>query len=495
MKKYYLAFDIGASSGRAMLGEVYDDKVALTELYRFKNSYTKILGHYYWNIYSIFEELQNGIKAFSEKFRHNFQTPVLNSIGVDTWGVDFGLLDKNGNILNLPLSYRDYITDRGVEKFTSKVMDAERLYGITGIQFLKFNSLFQLYALKGENKSIIDNAGGLLFIPDLLNYLFTGIRKTEYTIASTSQMLDVHTKSWSEEIIRVMGISREVFGDIIQPGTVIGEISGDIAESLNIKPVPVTAVAGHDTASAIIAIPAKGENWAYLSSGTWSLMGIELNEPIISKKSLEADFTNEGGIDGTIRFLKNICGMWILEQCKKQWDEDKILSYDALIKMSEEGKQFQSFINPDAAEFANPMNMVEAIKEFCRKTGQTVPETIGQTVRIIFESLAMKYCYTMELLKEFSPKPIELLHIIGGGCRNEMLCQLTANALGMPVVVGPSEATALGNIMVQAMADKRVSSLKEIREMVSASTDIVKYIPKDREAWDKAYPKFVKILK
>jgi rhamnulokinase len=408
--------------------------------------------------------------------------------------VDFGLLDKDGNILGLPYSYRDHITDGVIDDYTSNVMNADMLYGITGIQFMKFNSLFQLYAIINKNNTLFSNASVLLFTPDLLNYLFTGEICTEYTIASTSQMIDAVKKTWSEEIFKATGINKNIVTKIVQPGTIIGNISQDIADTIKLPPIPVIAVAEHDTASAIAAIPAQRENWAYLSSGTWSLMGIEVNEPIISDKAREYGFTNEGGVNGTIRFLKNISGMWLLEQSKKTWDCNQKYSYEDLINLAEKAAPFESFLDPDAPEFANPPDMVVAIFDFCRNTGQRVPQSIGQTVRLIFESLAMKYRHTMELLKEFSPNPIEVLHVIGGGCKNEMLNQFTANAIGIPVIAGPAEATALGNIMVQALAMKKVDSLAEIRKIIFNSTELKKYTPEDSMEWDRAYPEFLKVL-
>ncbi|MBP7497537.1 MAG: rhamnulokinase [Bacteroidales bacterium] len=486
--KYYLAFDLGASSGRAILGEVSSDKINITEIHRFPNNFIKINGHYYWNIYTLFEELQKGIKILKKQF-----DVKLESIGIDTWGVDFGLLDKSGNILNLPLSYRDHITDGIIDDFTKNIMPASDLYAITGIQFLKFNSLFQLYALSKHNRAVLENADKLLFIPDLLNYLFTGVKATEYSIASTSQLLDARTKNWSDKLLKTTGINKDLFTGIVQPGTKIGELRKDIADEIQTDTIPVIAVAGHDTGSAIVSVPAKGDNWAYLSSGTWSLMGIEINQPILSAKALQYGFTNEGGIDGTIRFLKNISGMWILEQCKKQWDKEKNYTYNELVEAAKQAEPFKSFINTDSPEFSNPQDMIYEIQEFCKRTKQISPETTGQITRVIFESLAMKYKFTMEQLKELAPKPINTLHIIGGGCQNELLCQFTANALGMTVIAGPAEATAIGNIMVQAIACKQINTLSEIRNLLSLSFNPVKYSSQQIEEWNKAYPLFVKI--
>jgi len=306
-------------------------------------------------------------------------------------------------------------------------------------------------------------------------------------------MLDVNQKNWSGELFEATGIHSDIVTQIIQPGTVIGKMSEEIAGSLGMQPVSFVAVAEHDTGSAIVAVPAKGYNWAYLSSGTWSLMGIELNNANNSEKAFKYGFTNEGGVNNTIRFLKNISGMWLLEQCKKEWDKKKFFTYEELIDLAESAEPFKSFINPDAPCFENPVNMENEIKEYCRQTGQQVPETIGQIVRIIFESLAMKYRYTMDMLKELSPYPIERLHIIGGGAKNEMLCRFTANALGMPVIAGPAEATAIGNIMVQAMAAGQISSPESIRHLVSLNPDIKKYNPQQIEIWNKSYPVFLNI--
>jgi len=322
-----------------------------------------------------------------------------------------------------------------------------------------------------------------------LNYLFTGVKKAEFTIASTSQMLNPKTMTWAGELFDAFNVPVSLMQEIVLPGTIVGTLTDVIAKETGMGKIPVIAVGAHDTASAIASVPAEGENWAYLSSGTWSLMGIETRKPLIDKKTEAMNFTNEGGVEGTFRFLKNITGLWLLEQCRKEWEQENY-SYEQLVNMAKAEKPFQYFVDPDFPDFLNPENMVTAISNYCSRTGQKTPETIGQFVRCIFESLAMKYRYTMELLKKVSPHPIEKLHVIGGGSKNAYLCQFTANAIGMPVIAGPAEGTAMGNLLVQAMALGHLNSLADIRKVVCNSVETEIYLPRDTAEWDKAYERF-----
>lgn len=364
---------------------------------------------------------------------------------------------------------------------------------MTGIQFMQINSLFQLFSMKKANSPLLNAATDLLFIPDLLNYLFTGIKKSEFTFSTTSQMFSPKTRSWEKALFDAMGVNINLMQEIVLPGTVLGHLAEDVCRETGAGKVPVVAVALHDTGSAIAAVPAEGKNWAYLSSGTWSLMGIETNEALINERTAALNFTNEGGVEGTFRFLKNITGLWLLEQCRKIWSVKKEYSYTELVEMAKSVRPFQFLVDPDAPDFMSPADMTKAIQDYCRKTNQSVPFSVGEMVRCIFDSLALKYRSVLEMLKEVSPNPIEKLHVIGGGSKNIFLCQLTANATGIPVVAGPSEATALGNIMVQAMAMGLVKSLEEIRKVVSKSVSPDVYMPRDSKEWDNAYHTFCKI--
>ena len=375
-------------------------------------------------------------------------------------------------------------------------MSRKEVYEATGIQVMNFNSLYQLYAMKRDKSSLLAAAKEALFIPDALSYMLTGKKVVEYTIASTSQMLNPRTKKFEKELLEKMGVDPELFGQIVMPGYVIGELTDTLASETGLGKIPVVAVAGHDTASAVAAVPAKNEKFAYLSSGTWSLMGIEVKDPIITEETMRLNITNEGGVEGTTRLLKNITGMWILEQCIKEWKKEAIeYTYPEIVKMARDAEPFQSFIDPDDASFANPKSMIAAIKEFCTKSGQKVPRNHSELIRCIFESLALKYKNVLDKFRSLAPFPIERLHIIGGGAKNRLLNQFTANATGVTVVAGPSEGTAIGNIMLQARAAGCVNSLQEMRNMISEAIEIETFTPEDTDAWNAAYEKIKGLIK
>ena len=479
----FIAFDLGATSGRAIAGTLADGKMTMEEISRFNNGIIPVGEHFHWNILGIYNTLRNSLKTCAQEGKIQAE-----SIGIDTWGVDFGLLAKDGSLLGEPYAYRDPHTNGMMDEYFKRV-PRQKVYDLTGIQFMQFNSLFQLFAMKQAGSSLLESAQDLLFLPDLLNYLFTGVKKAEFTIASTSQMLNPKTMSWAGELFEAFGAPVSLMQELVLPGTVVGTLSDAIAKDTGIGKIPVIAVGSHDTASAIASVPAEGENWAYLSSGTWSLMGIETRKPLIDKETEAMNFTNEGGVEGTFRFLKNITGLWLLEQCRNEWEQEN-LSYQQLVEMAKAETPFQYYVDPDAPDFLNPESMTSAIGAYCSRTGQKSPETIGQTVRCIFDSLALKYRYTMELLKKVSPHPIEKLHVIGGGSKNTYLCQLTANAVGMPVVAGPAEGTAMGNLLVQAMALGYLESLADIRRVVRNSVETETYLPQDTDEWEKAYQKF-----
>ena len=414
----------------------------------------------------------------------------IESAAIDTWGVDFSLLDGKGRPLGLPFAYRDLRNVRAMETFLAKC-PKERIYEITGIQFLPFNSLFQLQALALEDPGLLAAAADLLFIPDLLSFFLSGSISNETTIASTSQLLDPRRNEWSAELLGALGISSHILHRAVPPGTVLGRLLPSIAAETGLKDLPIIATASHDTASAVAAVPALGTNWAYISSGTWSCMGIDVLTPLITPATLRLNFTNEGGLAGRIRFLKNVSGLWPVQQCRKIWSEDRPLSYAEMIAAAAHAPAFKAFIAPDHPDFLNPPDMPEAIRNFCRRTGQTVPSSRGEVVRCVLESLALRYRAVFEELRQVSPHPIETIHIIGGGSRNELLCRFTAEATALTVVTGPVEATAIGNIMGQALALGLVRSPEEIRAIVAASTELKTYEPVDPRAWESAYDRFL----
>ncbi|MDR1887341.1 MAG: rhamnulokinase [Prevotellaceae bacterium] len=480
----FLAFDLGATSGRSILATLQDGKIILKELTRFPNKIVRVGDKYYWNIYSLFEELKNGLRAVaSEKIK-------IDSIGIDTWGVDFVYVADDGTFLGLPRAYRDPYTVGAPEEYFEKISRRE-VYELTGIQIMNFNSLFQLYAAAKESSAALKAAKNILFMPDALSYMLTGNRVCEYTIASTSQILNPRTKEFESGLFEPVGISASVMLPPVMPGQITGNILNSIQTECGMEPVPVIAVAGHDTASAIAAVPAENKHFAYLSSGTWSLMGIEVKEPIISEQSFNLNFTNEGGIEGTTRFLKNITGMWLLEQCRKEWElHGQSYTYDEVVRMSDSAEGFRSIIDPDHPGFANPASMPEAIAAYCADTGQKAPENHAEYIRCIFDSLALKYRYVLNCLKQVAPFEIERLHVIGGGSQNRLLNRLIADSIGLPVIAGPSEATAIGNVMVQAKGLGIVKSLNEMRAIIGNSVSLETFYPKDSAPWDEAYEGF-----
>jgi rhamnulokinase len=484
----FLAFDLGAESGRAILGALEQGKLSLREMHRFPTGMLQLEDHFQWNIYRLFEEMKKALSICAkEKDLH------IESMAFDTWGVDYGLLSKDGNIIGLPYCYRDPRTNGIMDEFF-KIIPKERVYKLTGIQFMQFNTLFQLFAAKRAKSPSLDIATDLLFIADLFNYLFTGKKKSEFTFATTSQLYNPVKKNWESDLFNTLGVPMSLMQDIVAPGSILGPLNENICHETGISPMWVSAVASHDTGSAIVAIPAKGKNFAYISSGTWSLMGIETMQPLISDTTLRYNFTNEGGAEGTFRFLKNIMGLWLLQQCRKSWNTEKDYSYSDIVDMAKTAPAFESLIDPDCYDFLNPTDMPEAIKNFCRKTGQKVPDTDAKVARCIMESLALKYRYTLDQLKECATQPIDKVHIIGGGTQNQLLCQFAANAMGLPVIAGPAEGTATGNIMIQALALGYVKDIDQIRDVINVSFDTAHYKPMDIDAWNMTYKKFIDIV-
>lgn len=480
----FLAFDLGATSGRSIIGTLNDGKIEIRELTRFANNIVELHGKFYWNILGLYEHIKGGLAACAREGI----TP--DSIGIDTWGVDIVPIGADGSILGMPRAYRDPYTDGAPEQFF-EIIPREEVYAKTGIQIMNFNTLFQIFAAVKEGYEPLLRADKLLFMPDALAYMLTGKKVCEYTIASTSQILNPRTKELDYSLLDVAGVKNDIFPEVQLPGSIIGSLTDSVAAETRIGKVNVVAVAGHDTASAVAAVPAESEHFAYLSSGTWSLMGIETREPIISAESSRLNFTNEGGVDGTTRFLKNICGMWILEQCRKEWSrEGKEYTYPEIVEMATSTEPFVRFINPDDALFANPKSMLTAIEEFCLRTGQTPPQSDNEIISTIFESLALRYREVLEMLEGMSPFAIDVLHIIGGGSKNRLLNQYTANAIGKRVVAGPSEATAVGNVMMQAVAAGAVGSLAEARKIIRNSVETEEFLPENSNAWSEAYDKF-----
>jgi rhamnulokinase len=484
----FLAFDLGASGGRGIAGTLYNNILKITEVCRFDNAMVKVLGSYHWDILMLYSEILKGMAKAGTLGSH----PV--SLGIDTWGVDYGLLDGRGDLLGNPYAYRDHRTDNAIGEFSS-VIPLDRIYRLTGIQFLQFNTLFQLHAEKRDKTSFIGIARDLLFIPDLLNYMFTGIKKTEFTFATTSQLFNPLTRKWEAELFKGLGISVDMMQDVIQPGTILGNPDKSVSAETGLKDIRVIAVASHDTASAIAAIPAEDDNFAYISSGTWSLMGIESHSPIITDEAFNHNFTNEGGIAQTFSILKNIMGLWLIQECRHSWmNRGECHTYADLAAMAEQSGAFRSLINPDDASFYNPVDMPEAIARYCREHHEPVPDSPGAFARCVFESLAMKYRNVLESLRRISGKSIRKIHIIGGGSQNKFLCQLTANATGLEVIAGPAEGTAIGNLLVQAMAMGYISSLPELRRIVKNSCETEVFHPVNTDKWEREYERFLKIV-
>ena len=487
--QYFFAVDLGATSGRTIIGSLKDEKILLEEVTRFPNNLIEQGGHFYWDIYALYFEIIRGLKEVAQRGLK------ITSIGIDTWGVDFVFIGEDGAILRNPRAYRDPITFDAMDDYLKHVISKKEVYDVTGIQLMNFNSIFQLYAMKREQNSALAAAQKILFVPDALSWMLTGNEVCEYTIASTSELLDPRTKQLDERLLQSLGLSRSKFGKMVNPGTMIGTLTDEVQKMTGLGPVPVYAVAGHDTGSAVAAVPAKDEKFAYLSSGTWSLMGIETKDAIINEVSYERNFTNEGGIEGTTRFLKNICGMWLYERCRKEWPaEVQKMSHPELQGSAMNVEAFRSIINPDDALFANPSSMIGAIQQYCQETDQPVPETPAEICRCIFDSLALRYKQVFGYLEEMASFPIEVLHIIGGGSLNKYLNQFTANATGVTVLAGPQEGTALGNIMVQAKAVGEVKDIWDMRRIIANSLELVQFEPEDKAVWDAAYKKYLEIV-
>lgn len=483
--RYFLAVDLGATSGRTVLSTFDGVRVEMKEWTRFRNPQIPMLGHLFWDLPHLYNEILIALRKVAD------EGIELTSIGIDTWGVDFAFFGKDGQLLGLPYCYRDSHTDGAVERFFEQYMSANELYQRTGIQFMPFNSLFQLETLHRNGCEALEKADKILFIPDALTYMLTGKAVCEHTILSTSQMMNPNTGDVDEDLLSMLRLNRNILGRWVKPGEQVGVLSEQVQTATGVGAIPVVSVAGHDTASAVVAVPAENREYAYLSCGTWSLLGIESNHPIITDDSFRHNFTNEGGLDGTTRFLKNICGLWLFENCRKEFGKMSNVPADvnelnALCHTS----TFDGLIQPDDPMFAHPDSMTTAIRKYCQQTGQAEPQVPADYIRCIFRSLSLRYRQVLEILDEMSDFPIRKLHVIGGGSLNKHLMQWTADATGLPVIAGPAEGTALGNTLVQVRAAGGVDTLADMRHIVASSVELRTYIPNHTPEWDEAYKIF-----
>jgi len=490
-QRAYLAIDLGAESGRLIAG-LWDGKsIRLEEIHRFPNGAVHLAGSMRWDVLRLWAEIQNGLGMAAAKFGKN-----IASVGADTWGVDYVLLTRQGEMLGQPYHYRDPRTDGVMEKAFRKVPRAE-IFAETGLQFLQFNTLFQLIAARQTNPDLLDRADCMLMMPDFIHWALCDSRVVEFTNGSTTQCMHPLKRNWSTQLLKSFDLPQKMFPKIVPPGTTLGRLRPELVSRLGLPAINVVAPPTHDTASAVAGVPTSNTgkpNWAYLSSGTWSLMGVEVQKASLSKRTLDLNLTNEGGLDGTYRLLKNIMGLWLVQQCKRAFEAaGKKHSYDELEKLACKAPQLRSLVNPDDSSFLNPPSMPKAIQEFCKKTGQPVPKTEGELVRCAFESLALKYKQVLGWLEELTGNRIEVIHIVGGGSKNTTLNQFTADACQRPVIAGPVEATAMGNLLVQVRSSGELSSLGEMRAVVKKSSDLTTFNPRPGPDWDAAAERFARL--
>lgn len=486
----YLAVDMGASSGRHVVGRFDGAKIALEEVYRFENGGIDMAGSLYWDLPGLWSHVRNGLRAAAAKCQSQ-----IASVGVDTWGVDFGLLGRNDTILGNPYHYRDARTNGMLERAFSMVPRAE-IFRHTGLQFMQFNTLYQLLAMKLCRSPLLDAAESLLMVPDLFHWLLTGRKCNEFTEATTSQFYDPRKRGWATDLLEQFDLPTHILGNVAEPGTDLGPLLPAVAGESGLAKTRVVLPGTHDTASAVLAVPAASRpgqrpDWCYISLGTWALMGIESPVPVVNDQVLALNFTNEGGVGNTIRLLKNICGLWLVQECRRAWNQaGKNYGWEDLNKLSAAARPLAAFIDPDALEFLAPENMPEAIRAFCRKTGQSVPETDGAVVRCALDSIALKFRQVLGMCEELAGGRIETIHIVGGGTKNRQLCQAAADACGRRVLAGPVEATATGNVMMQAVAAGDVGSIAQAREVIRRSFEVDEYLPAGTAAWDEAFERF-----
>ena len=482
----YIAVDLGAESGRVMLGEVSDEEMNLREVHRFANEPVTEDGLLRWDFPALLSEIKTGIGQAASQAEHR-----VAGIGIDSWGVDFGLIDSSGELVEKPWHYRDP-NRHEMRDEAFKTMPSRELYQHSGVQLMPINGLYQLMYLQRNRPEALERADRLIMIADLFSYYLCGHPYSEYTIASTSQMLDMRTGEWSREVLETFDLPVDIMPDVVDSGTMVGELTADVAREIGCDRLPVIATASHDTGSAVAAIPAMAEEWGYISSGTWSIQGVELDDVEISDASFRYGFGNEGGVEGTIRFLKNIMGLWLLQECRRTWEDedDTELSYEQLQDMAEQAEPFPAFMDADHEEFLAPGDMPSRINEYLENTGQDPIQDRGSMSRLILESLGFKYRSVLEQIHEVAGTQPEVLHIVGGGTQNELLNQLAADATGMPVVIGPVEATAMGNVMMQAIGTGQISSLSDGRELIRRSADTTRYEPQNVELWEEKYEQY-----
>lgn len=480
--KSYVACDLGAESGRVILGHFDGKCIKLEEIHRFKTGPTEKDGTLYWNVTQFFDEIKKGLALCGKNKKLQIE-----SIGVDTWGVDFGLVDKDGNLLENPIHYRDKRTDGMMEKVFEKVPKKE-VFELTGVQFMQINTLFQVYSIVLNRQELLKNIDRLLLMPALFNFFLTGEKVNEFSIATTTQFYDPRKDNWAEPLLQKLGIPVKIMGPIVKPGAVIGKLLPAVAKEVGLDQIPVVAIGTHDTASAVAAVPSVGDDWAFLSSGTWSLIGCEVKKPIINDRVLKYNLTNEGGVNNTIRVLKNVMGLWIVQECRRKWeDEGEKLSYQEITELAEKAEPFRYFVDVNNSMFLKPGDMPEKVQKWCQENKQKIPEDKGSIIRSVLESLAFEYREVTDKLEEVQNKKINVIHIVGGGTQNKLLCQFTANATKRKVVAGPVEATASGNILMQCISQGEIDSLAKAREIVRNSFEVVTYEPQQKDKWEKAY--------
>lgn len=486
--RYYLAFDLGAESGRAVVGRLSGEELSLEVLHRFRNGPVEEGETQRWHTEGIWSEIRKGLALAGEKCGG-----ALAGIGLDTWGVDFGLLDSGDNLIENPYHYRDSRTD-GMMEEAFRLLPREEIFERTGIQFMQLNSLFQLLAMAREGSPALKEARSFLNMPDLFHFMLSGRKANEFTIATTTQCYDPRRGDWAVEMLEALGIPTRIFGEIVPPGTVLDMLRDQVAEETGCPCVPVITPAAHDTGSAVAAVPAESGDFIYISSGTWSLMGVEVEEPVINPLSLEYNFTNEGGVGGTFRLLKNIMGLWLVQECRREWSRSGMeRSHEELVSMAQDAPAFGPIVDPGDSRFLHHGDMPSRIREFCSETGQAIPATEGEIVRCALESLALEYRWVAGRLEELVGRNLPVVHIIGGGSQNRLLNQFTSDATGRPVTAGPVEATAIGNLLVQAMALGDISSREEMRSVVRRSFTVEIFEPGDASGWDEAYQRYMKI--
>ena len=487
-ERHYLAIDLGAESGRTIIGSLLNDKLTLSETHRFANGPVCLTDGIHWDVLRLWSEIKSGIAATVKNGMK------LDGIGLDTWGVDFALLDKNNSLLSNPFHYRDERTDGMLDEAFRRISRAD-IFSNTGIQFMQINTLYQLLAMSVQKSPLFDVAMTFVTIPDLFNYWLSGEITNEFTNATTTQCLDPRKRDWATDVLNVMKIPTHLFKPITDSGTQLGTLLKPVAEETGASGVRIVVPACHDTGSAVVAVPAQNQDFAWISSGTWSIMGAEVREPCLTENALEYNFTNEGGVFGTWRLSKNIMGLWLAQECKRMWaHQGDDLSYDVITRMASEAKPFLAVIDPDDNRFLHPGDMSERIQNYCAETNQVVPQTNGEIIRVVLESIALKYRWVLERLEELAGKPFAPIHIIGGGTKNRLLNQFAADATNRVVVTGPVEATAIGNVLMQAIGLEHLGSLNDARAVVRASFDVEEYHPTHNDGWDEAYSKLLALM-